>query len=139
MNIEQKQILIIDDEPAIGTMLQEAAESVGCQVSVTTQPEQFKRLLFHTHDVLIIDLMIPGTDGVELLRHVAKQQIKASIILMSGLNRRVLESAQDVAVALGLKVLGVLDKPFRISQFLDLLAREGRPKGQESRWWRCAA
>jgi len=120
----QKHILIIDDEPAIGLMLQEAAESVGSQVTVTTQPDQFKRLLFHPHDILIIDLMIPGTDGVELLRHVALQQIKASIILISGLNRRVLESAQDVAVALGLKVLGVLDKPFRIPQFLELLARQ---------------
>ena len=119
-----QHILIIDDEPAIGSLLQEAAESIGCQVTVTTSPDQFKRALLQPQDVLVIDLIIPGTDGIELLRYVATQHLSASIILISGVNRRVLESAQDLAVELGLKVLGVLGKPFRISRFLELLASQ---------------
>ena len=113
-----QRILVIDDEPAIGRLLQEAAESVGCQVIVTTMPEQFKRFLVQPQDVLVVDLMIPGTDGIELLRYIAQEKVNASIILISGVNRRVLESAQDLAVELGLNVLGVLGKPFRISHFI---------------------
>lgn len=119
-----QHLLIVDDEPAICAFLREAAESEGWQVTCTGSPDQFKRLLLQPHHVLVMDLMLPGTDGIELLRYVAAQTLTAKIILISGVDRRVLQSAQDLANELGLNVLGVLSKPFRVATFINLLSSQ---------------
>lgn len=117
-----QHVLIVDDEPSICGLLREAAQSSGWTATTTDSPDQFKELLSVPHDVLVLDLMMPGTDGVELLRHIAANDLTANIILISGVDRRILQSAHDLANELGLNVLGVLSKPFRIGSFISLLS-----------------
>ncbi len=119
-----QRVLIVDDEPAICNFLREAAETEGWEVQCADCSDQFKQLLTKQHNVLVMDLMMPDTDGVELLRYVASIAITAKIILISGVDRRVLQSAQVLANTLGLGVLGVLSKPFRVADFIALLGSE---------------
>jgi EAL domain-containing protein (putative c-di-GMP-specific phosphodiesterase class I) len=55
-------------------------------------------------------------DGVELLRLLAQQKCQAGIILISGTGKRIIESAGQLAQALGLTIVGNLQKPFRLAE-----------------------
>jgi EAL domain-containing protein (putative c-di-GMP-specific phosphodiesterase class I) len=70
---------------------------------------------------IIIDLLMPGMDGVEVLRNLATGGCGASIIMMSGMGSKVLESAQRVGLERGLRIIGILPKPFRPVELRTLL------------------
>jgi response regulator of citrate/malate metabolism len=61
--------------------------------------------------LILLDLVIPNTDGVEILRTLAQRQCKANIILMSGADHGTMETIEKVAESLGLAIVGHLQKP----------------------------
>jgi FixJ family two-component response regulator len=78
-------------------------------------------------DALALDLGMPQVDGVELLRFLAEEACKAPVIIISGFDRRVLESSMRLGRALGLNMVGPLEKPVRLQEFIDLLDQLKRP------------
>jgi hypothetical protein len=60
-------------------------------------------------------------DGVELLRFLAAEEYSAPVLIISGFDRRVLESAFRLGEALGLTMIGPLEKPVRFQQLERLL------------------
>ena len=60
-------------------------------------------------------------DGIELLRFLAEQDFKAPVLIVSGFDRRVLESAFRLGEALGLNMAGPLEKPVRLDQLEAML------------------
>jgi EAL domain-containing protein (putative c-di-GMP-specific phosphodiesterase class I) len=64
-------------------------------------------------DVIMLDLVMPGADGIELLRLLARAHHAAGVVLMSGFDKRVLASAETLAKELGLCVRGHIQKPIR--------------------------
>jgi len=65
-------------------------------------------------DIIFCDLNMPEFDGIEVLRYLSSKAYRGGIVLVSGVDTRVLASAQDLAKAQDLLVLGVLSKPFSI-------------------------
>ncbi len=118
-----RQLLLIDDEPAFGRFIAHAAEAGGYAAHVTLSAEPFMQKYRELRpDAVTIDLAMPQVDGVELLRFLAEEKCTAPVIIVSGFDRRVLESSMRLGAALGLKMVGPLEKPFRLQDFLDLLA-----------------
>jgi EAL domain-containing protein (putative c-di-GMP-specific phosphodiesterase class I) len=70
---------------------------------------------------IIIDLLMPGLDGVEVLRNLAASDCGANIIMMSGMGSKVLESAQRAGLERGLRITGILPKPFKPAELRTLL------------------
>lgn len=107
-------ILVIDDNFDIGEIIRAAAQSVGMQCTTTTDAADLSRLLTPDVTLVLLDLVMPRIDGIEALRMLSKLECKASIVLMSGISKRVMETAEKLAQVLDLKIAGHLQKPFRL-------------------------
>jgi CheY-like chemotaxis protein len=62
-------------------------------------------------------------DGVELLRFLAEQEYRAPVLIVSGFDRRVLESAFRLGEALGLNMAGPVEKPVRLDALEQVLSQ----------------
>jgi EAL domain-containing protein (putative c-di-GMP-specific phosphodiesterase class I) len=74
-------------------------------------------------------LQMPDVDGVELLRAMAAEDLKAPIILMSGVEDKVLRTVGDLGTDLGLNMRGVLAKPIRMETLRRTLDQDSAPPG----------
>jgi EAL domain-containing protein (putative c-di-GMP-specific phosphodiesterase class I)/FixJ family two-component response regulator len=114
-------MLVIDDDPVIGQFLSRLGASLDLSCDVTTTAERFLELLSPETSLIFLDLVMPGVDGIQLLRLLSERSCTTPIIIMSGLDRRVVETAERLAKALDLRVVGRLQKPFRLSQVETIL------------------
>lgn len=122
--MKQPRLLLIDDEPALGDFVANVARDCGFDPVLTSTNEQFRSaLLAELPNMIALDLGMPGMDGVELLRFLAEAECRAPVLIISGFDRRVLESAFRLGEALGLKMAGPLEKPVRAEELEQLLTQ----------------
>ena len=124
----KQRILVIDDENDVGEFISTAAQALGLQCTVTTDAKAFLEALTPDKTLIMLDLMMPKMDGVELLRLLGELKCKTGIVLMSGVGKRTLESAGQVAQALGLSIVGHLQKPFRLTELEEVFERHAEPE-----------
>lgn len=108
------RVLILDDDTAVGETIQFVAEAADMDARSVSTPEEFFRTIVEwkpTH--IVLDLIMPEMDGVEIMRHLAKRKIDAQIVILSGVGSRVLDAARRTASEKGLRIAGVLSKPIR--------------------------
>ena len=118
------RLLLIDDEPALADFLASAAKESGFEPVITADDEEFRAaFLKQTPEMVALDLGMPGMDGVELIRFLADQGYAAPVLIVSGFDRRVLESAFRLGAALGLTMVGPVEKPVRFDALEDVLSR----------------
>jgi YesN/AraC family two-component response regulator len=72
--------------------------------------------------MVAVDLGMP-VDGVELIRFIADQDYRGPVLIVSGFDRRVLESAFRLGEALGLNMAGPIEKPVRLDILEELLSK----------------
>jgi DNA-binding response OmpR family regulator len=121
--MKQPQLLLIDDEPALADFVASAARECGFEPTITSNDEAFQsEFLARRPDAVAMDLGMP-VDGVELLRFLANQEFTGPVLIISGFDRRVLESAFRLGEAQGLNMAGPLEKPVRLKELEDLLNR----------------
>lgn len=122
MASKQPRLLLVDDEPALADFIANAARESGFEAIVTSNDELFRAsFLGERPDVVALDLGMPGMDGVELLRFLAGEDYRSHVLIISGFDRRVLESAFRLGEALGLSMVGPLEKPVRLDELEALL------------------
>jgi DNA-binding response OmpR family regulator len=120
----QPRLLLIDDEPVLAEFMANAAADTGFEPLVTSNDGEFReRFLAERPDMVALDLGMPGMDGVELIRFLAEQDYRAPVLIVSGFDRRVLESAFRLGEALGLTMAGPLEKPVRLEKLEAMLTQ----------------
>lgn len=122
MKLNTGRLLVLDDDHQVSMTIREMAQAAGFEAQACTTAESFFEQVKQfrpTH--LILDLAMPGVDGVEVMRRLAREECEATIIIVSGLGEKVLNSAKTAADESGLYVAGVLSKPFRINALRTLL------------------
>ena len=109
------RLLLIDDEPQLAAFVANAARMCGFDPISTDRDDEFRgRFIDDRPEMVALDLGMPGMDGIELLRFLADQGFGGPVLIISGFDRRVLESAFRLGEALGLKMVGPLEKPARL-------------------------
>ncbi len=82
-------------------------------------------------DVIVVDLDLPGMDGVELIRHVGEREIASAVIISSRLDPKVVHAVEALTESYGLDLLGAIEKPLTSRRLAELLAVHRRePAGR---------
>jgi DNA-binding response OmpR family regulator len=120
--MSQPRLLVIDDEPALAEFVAQVARDCGFAPMLTSNDSSFREaVIAQKPHMVALDLGMPGMDGVELLRFLAAEDESAPVLIISGFDRRVLESAFRLGEALGLTMVGPLEKPVRAEDLENLL------------------
>jgi DNA-binding response OmpR family regulator len=120
----QPRLLLIDDEPTLAEFLADAARESGFDPVITGADEEFRSAFRERRpEMVALDLGMPGADGVELIRFLAAEDYSAPVLIVSGFDRRVLETAFRLGAALGLTMAGPVEKPVRFEVLEETLSR----------------
>lgn len=103
------RVLIVDDEPVIRMDLRAMLEAMGHTVVGEADNGETALALARSlqPDLVIVDIMMPGMDGIELSRRLAKERIAPVLILTAYSEQAMIEGVDKAGV------LGYLVKPFR--------------------------
>jgi CheY-like chemotaxis protein len=116
------RLLIVDDDQTFAAELQADGERLGVITRTVHDTSTFEKVLESWEPTIIaMDLVMPRSDGLELLRICARLSYRGHLVLMSGGFELYLKMAEEIASASGLRVAGKLPKPFRPKQFAYLL------------------
>lgn len=103
-----KKILIVDDEEGIRSVLSDLFEGLGCKVSQEEDGNKGLRLaLSEDFDLIILDLSLPGCDGLELLRELKECKEDIPVIMITGY-----ASMKSALQAMRLGAYDYITKPF---------------------------
>jgi EAL domain-containing protein (putative c-di-GMP-specific phosphodiesterase class I)/FixJ family two-component response regulator len=111
-----ERILVIDDDHDSGQFVIDAAEAKGIECIATATAGDFLEHLSADTTLIFLDIVMPEIDGIELLRMLGQAGCSAGIVLMSGADNRVMETAREWAETIGLPIIGHLQKPFRLTE-----------------------
>ena len=118
------RLLLIDDEPALAAFVAKAADMCGFEPVIAEHDQQFRDSFRDSRpQMVVLDLGMPGMDGVQLLRFIADEEFKDPVLIISGFDRRVLESAFRLGEAMGLQMVGPLEKPARLEELEEILTK----------------
>jgi EAL domain-containing protein (putative c-di-GMP-specific phosphodiesterase class I)/FixJ family two-component response regulator len=123
-----QRILILDDNQEIGKLVSRSASHLGIECVAAADAAGFFLALTPDVTLILLDLVMPEIDGVEILRMLGEQRCRAGIVVMSGVGKRIIESAESLAATLGLSIVDHLEKPFSIAQLEEILMRSRRPE-----------
>jgi EAL domain-containing protein (putative c-di-GMP-specific phosphodiesterase class I)/AmiR/NasT family two-component response regulator len=126
MDLAQLRVMVVEDHGFQRRMalrllseaglhdLSDAADGVSALAALEAMPE--------LADVVIVDLDMPGMDGVELIGHIAQRKLARTVIVASALDPALLNTVQSMARAYGLRVLGSVEKPLTSGKLVEVLA-----------------
>ena len=117
------RLLIVDEDREVTDLVAGIARKVGYAVASAPSGAKFVQLLESFQPSLIMmELHLPDTDGVELLRSLAARACSANLVIMGRVDERVLGAAHDLGVSHGLAMCGALLKPLTAADLQSKLA-----------------
>ena len=121
-------LLVIDDEPDIAQFIGAVAEGLGYEVSVTTDAHEFKKA-YHARKplVVVVDVVVPNVDGIELVKFLAEGGCDARVLVISGYAERYLDNTTTLGEAFGISSITSMKKPLELTAMEAFLAADGQP------------
>jgi EAL domain-containing protein (putative c-di-GMP-specific phosphodiesterase class I) len=121
------RLAVLDDEALFCEFVGEAAQLCGYDPFFTTKPDEFfQHIERQPAAVIVLDLLMPGMDGMQALRRLAEDGATASILLASGADSRTLDQAIAFGRAQGLNMTGIIRKPIDLDALRELLESQVR-------------
>lgn len=122
------RLLVIDDQQELCEFIAEVAKRLGFDARAVTDADAFRHAyLDFRPTVIVLDLQMAGCDGIELLRYLGNQSSKSQVLVASGMDQRVLSTADQVGRAQGLTMLGALQKPIMLGDLEAILRKTMKP------------
>jgi len=116
--------LIIEDEAHLANMVKEVAELEGFDTRHASTPREIES--HHSEfqpDLIIMDLLMPDIDGLEVMQYLSQTYSAAQIAILSGSYSESREMAERMGKALGLHVIANFGKPMRVKQLRELFTQ----------------
>jgi DNA-binding response OmpR family regulator len=114
MGAGPRRVLVVEDDRDIASLVQLHLAEEGCEVTIAHDGSQgLLKALSEPYDLLILDLMLPGTDGIEICRRVRSRPDYTPILMLTA------KSAEpDRIVGLEMGADDYLTKPFSVRELL---------------------
>jgi len=118
--MDQKEIIhIIDDEPIIYEVLQDLLTSEGYEVEISTNGEEaLEKYASQNFDLTLLDLLMPGMDGIEVLKRLKKMDPSAVVIIITAY-----ASIESAISAMKMGAFDYIQKPFKHAELLLIVQR----------------
>jgi DNA-binding response OmpR family regulator len=102
------KILVVEDEPKVAGALKEGLETEGYEIVLAqTGEEGFFHASSNAFDLIILDIMLPGRDGIEILQTLRRQGMKLPVLLLTAK-----DAIEDRVLGLDAGADDYLVKPF---------------------------
>ncbi len=118
--MDQKEIIhIIDDEPIIFEVLQDLLTSEGYEVEISTNgKEALEKYKSQEFDLTLLDLLMPGMDGIEVLKRLKMMDHSAVVIIITAY-----ASIESAISAMKMGAFDYIQKPFKHDELLLIVQR----------------
>ncbi len=127
------KILIIEDEPGILSFLEEGLREEGFDVDGANEGIQGLQMALANHyDLLLIDWMLPGMNGIELCRRIRQKNTRLPVIFLTAK-----DTVQDAVLALDTGANDYIKKPFSFEELLARIRVQLRGKKETGSQLRC--
>lgn len=121
-DISHLRLLAVDDDAASAELVVRVAERCGYEAFATSDSRGVVNLTRALGpDILAVDINMPNIDAMQLFELLAAAEVRARILIVSGEDVSVLEATRAKAVALGLTVPYVLQKPLDFQKLRAML------------------
>jgi CheY-like chemotaxis protein len=113
-----RRLLIVDDNQILAAELGADGERLGLDVRMVHDTSTFESVLKTWNPNITMDLVMPDSDGLELIHICGRSNYRGALILMSGGFELHLKMAEEIArTNNNLNVVAKMPKPFRPRQF----------------------
>jgi DNA-binding response OmpR family regulator len=107
MRVGMARVLVVEDDPAVARVLELALRQAGHEVRLARTLAEGERALEEPFDALVLDLNLPGGNGLDLLRRLSGREGAPPVLVLSALKQE-----RTVLEALRLGARDYLTKPF---------------------------
>lgn len=115
--------MLIDDDRFVSISLGKVIEDSGFTLQSISNPTKLTENLVANVSLIILDLMMPHADGVDVLKYLSRESYNGAIILVSGLEKSEINTAAFMAEVHKLNVIGALQKPVETARLKGILAK----------------
>ncbi|WMJ73710.1 response regulator transcription factor [Cytophagaceae bacterium ABcell3] len=118
------KILIVEDEQKVSDLIKKVLLENGYDCDVAYDGTMGKRLAVNNeYDVMILDLILPGINGIDLCRIIREEQVRTPVLMLTAL-----DTTEDIVTGLDSGANDYLTKPFSLEEFLARIRALGRIK-----------
>jgi len=109
-----KKVLVVEDDHDIVDLLEIHLKDLNCELDKAYDGHVgMQKALEETYDLIILDIMLPGPDGMEILRRLRAKEIRTPVLMLTA-------KAEEIDKVLGLEMGAddYLTKPFSVREFI---------------------
>jgi DNA-binding response OmpR family regulator len=133
--MEVPTLYVLDDEPEFRDLVTQMVTAAGVSTRAFGDVTSLEIALTEAlPDVIVLDLSLGDSDGIDVLRSLASSRFGGAILLISGREADTIGAVRNIGEQYGLTMLPFLRKPFQLEQFmqrLNLLASSKAPAQHE--------
>jgi DNA-binding response OmpR family regulator len=124
------KLLLIEDEPSVISVIQRSLTASGHEITIAMDGQSGQQMaLQHSFDIIILDLMIPVINGMEVCRRLRSKQLTTPILMLTALG-----TTENIVSGLDAGADDYMTKPFKLAELearIRTLTRRGREQEKE--------